>query len=414
LPRDDESAPADIAKERIMANGMKARIDARQGVALISALILASWMTDAVGGASVQATLANGKAFDTLEATGDFWVRAYSEQGGRKNVTVTPTVVANGATINPLPGPRPFPPTPGYYVSRNGAAIDVPTGRMAPPNNLNGKVNPIIDSLRPTASLVNNIGQGAFDKASWLVLDGDQVTVTSTTGQYRGQASAFIASGRRITANASVADPLPPPPGAAAARAVDPFYIPSVSVLAYDPTIDASLQLDTAGVSGGSLYWATDSSVFTAGSVDNFDEAGTQLDQTLWYLSLGGVGPLTNPSGIGVDFVLNPLALREISFSSSFLAGLGTYTDAASEARLINLAVDRLIASALTFNGSAFVLPTGFHLFPTGTMFMAASGGVQYADGVDAGLVDEPENVSLVLLGLIGAGTFGRRKVTKA
>jgi hypothetical protein len=364
----------------------------------------------------VQATLANGRAFDALAAGGDFTVSAYSEQNGVKNATVTPTVVVNGTAINPLLPPRRF-NVPGYFVSTNGAPIQVPTGRFTPPNII-GKRREILEPLGPTARLVNNIGPGSFDKSLWLKRANDQVTIASRTGQYLGDASAFInpVGQRLIYASATVFPPLPPPNGSAAGLAVDPFSVPSGSAYTYDPSLSDNIQLGP-GLSGGAVVWATDSSVFTSDTVDNFGNDGAPLDQTLWFLALGTESSTNSTSNLGIDFELNPLALKEINLPSSFLAGLGSYSDPTSEAALIDQAIDGAVAKALTQNGSEVDL-NGFDPFPAGTTFTAANGGVVYADGVDAGVVGTPEPSTWILLATGSLGFLGfrlrRRKLSLA
>jgi hypothetical protein len=247
-----------------------------------------------------------------------------------------------------------------------------------------------------------------------LTARGDNVTVTSTSGNYSGQAAAFISSGgvRGISADATTSA-APPPAGNAAARAYDPFEIPSGSSYVYDPTITATVELDSPDASGGIAAFAVDSSVFTTDSVDNFTADGTPLNDTLWYLSVGGDTPTTSTSDVLVDFELNPLALNEIMFPSSFLASIGPYSDTDSEALLIDQALDQSIASQLALNGDAVDL-NGVDPFPTGTMFQAISGGVEYADDVDAVVSAAPEPASLVLLSGSLVILAGSRRVSKS
>jgi hypothetical protein len=355
--------------------------------------------------------LANPRAFGPLEAAGDFFVRAYSEQNGVKNATVTPTVVVNGAAINPTPPPPPF-NVPGYFVSTDGAPIQVPTGRFM--RTINGRMREIFVPLGPTAGPINKIGPGSFDKASWLKVANDQVTIASRTGQYLGDASAFInpVGQRLLLAGATVSPPLPPRPGAAAGLATDPFFVPSSgSPLLYDPVLNDRIQLETRGISGGALSWAVDSSVFTSDSVDNFVRDGAPLDKTLWFLAIGAQGPIGSRSDVGIDFEINPQALNEITFPSRFLAGLGPFSNAASVAALIDQAVNQAVAAALTPNGNEVDL-RNFDPFPAGTTFSAASGGVQYADGVNAGITGAPEPGTWLLLatGLLGLLGMGRQR----
>jgi hypothetical protein len=183
------------------------------------------------------------------------------------------------------------------------------------------------------------ISTGKLNKAG-LTLNGDNVTITSTSGMYTAQAGAFRATPKGdIFAKTSISG-TPPPTGQAAAQAIDPFEVPSGSANAYDPAVSASVELDPPNVAGGFAAFAVDSSVFTSDSLDNYMDDGSPLNQTLWYLSVGGDTPTTSTNALLVNFQLNPLARNEIQFSSSFLASLGTYTDAASEAVLINQAID--------------------------------------------------------------------------
>jgi hypothetical protein len=282
---------------------------------------------------------------------------------------------------------------------------------------------PVVDQMGPTATIRNMglngggqpgaVGDGSFGKAAWLKVPNDQVTIASSTGQYLGDASAFINPvGQRLLYASATFFPAPvgpPPPGAAAGEAADPFFVPSSSSpLTYDPVLNNRIQLNSTSLSGGALSWAVDSSVFTSDSVDNFLLDGAPLDKTLWFLALGAQGPITSQGGVGVDFEINPLALNEITFPSSFLAGLGTYSNTTQEAALIDKAIDQIVAGALTLNGSEADL-LGFNPFPAGTTFTAANGGVEYADGVNAGLVAAPEPSTWLLLATGALGLLGIR-----
>ena len=183
--------------------------------------------------------------------------------------------------------------------------------------------------------------------------------------------------------------------------------MPAGSSYAYAPTIDASLQLTNSSASGGAEFFAVDSSVFTTDDVNNFPDGGSPLEDTLWNLSLSADGPLGSTSDVDVDFELNPLALNEILLPSSYLSSLPGYSaslTAAQIATLVEGAIDDAIGQALTFDsGSGTVSLSAFALFPAGTLFQAADGGVVYAEAVDAGLTDVPEPATLWL---VGAGLF--------
>lgn len=382
----------------------KGNLPALSRVVGLSSLVLAFCLAAPPaksGPTTVTATVTNGQDFDFLAATGSFGVRAYSEQNGAKNATVTPTVVVGGAPVAPIAGPMfgaSAPPFPAYYIGA-GPPVRVPTGMLSPANNLNGKRNPIYTNLGPTATLLVNSDSGGgggprgpnqFNKTRWLPAAGDEVTVTSVTGQYTGEGSASNIGGVRVLSASADAGALPPPPGAAAGFAFDPFFISSSSSLAYAPRLNATLNANAPGVAAGALYWATDSSVFTSDDVYNFTADGAPLDKTLWYLAIDDSGAINSLSDVNVDFVLNPAALNEILFPSSFLAGLGPFSNPATEAALIDAAIDQDVMSALSLSSGALSLSPNFDPFPNGTMFSPVSGGVTYGDGVEAA-VEAPE-----------------------
>jgi hypothetical protein len=355
--------------------------------ALALSFCLAARLAEAT--AIVQATLANGEQFDTLAAVGDFSVKSFSQQGTAKNVTRTPTFISNGVPI--AAGPT------TYMTSMTGAAIPVRTG-------VDSKGNPTYTNFGQTFVILAPNGRSNIAKGS-LKIRNDEVGVLSSTGSFTGEGAAVVggAGMRSILAEAERFDPNSPP-GAAAGQAVDPFTVTaSGSPLAYAPTIGGTVQLDAANESGGALYWAADSFTFTSDSIENFADDGTPLNDTLWYLSLGADEPTNSLSDMEIDFELDPLALQEIIFPSSFLASLGAYSDPTTEAALIDKAIDKTVASALSLTGDTVSLPSGFDPFPTGTTFSPEGGSVQYADGVDAGITaPEPGTGPLLIAGLAG------------
>jgi hypothetical protein len=172
------------------------------------------------------------------------------------------------------------------------------------------------------------------------------------------------------------------------------------------------VELDSGNIVGGFAAFALDSSTFTTDTLDNFEDDGSPLDKTLWYFAVGG--HLVNNALVAlIDFQLNPLALDEIQFSSSFLASLGLYTDAASEALLINQALNTFIASQVDIDDFTLTFED-VHLFPDDTTFQPLAGGVQYANGVAAvvSAVPEPPPLAILAVGLLGIAAF-RRSRTK-
>jgi hypothetical protein len=123
------------------------------------------------------------------------------------------------------------------------------------------------------------------------------------------------------------------------------------------------------------------------------------FDQTLWYLSIGG--QLINDTfSLFVDFELNPLALDEIQYPSSFLASLPSFSDNVSEALAISAATTDFIVSQLAFDAAADL--NAVHLFPAGTLFNAREGGVQYASAAAAVLTaSEPSSLAVVAVALL-------------
>ena len=364
----------------------------------LSLLVLGAWSGTATAESIAQATIQTPFQEANLGRTGKFWSYAYSKQN--QNLTLgTPQVGPNATTgLTAVLGGTPRTLT----IKTKGPDITVSstvTGVSGPSINYPGEKLP---SVAPEQSFTDPVWTGnspALTKRS-LSTPGDNVEITSTSGMYKGRAAAVLSlkGVRFLLAQARIFG-TPPPQGAAAAKAYDPFEVPSGSIFGYDPTVTASVELDSPGVAGGFAAFAVDSSVFVSDSLDNFVDDGSPLDQTLWYLAVGGDTPTTSTNAVRVDFQLNPLALNEIQFSSSFLASLGPFSDTVSEALLIDQAIDRFITSQLALNGADVAL-NDVHLFPAGTTFSAIAGGVEYADDVDAVVTTVPELGTLSLLGI--------------
>lgn len=353
-----------------------------------------------------------------LGATGTFFLDVYSQQYRSLN-PASPPIGPNAtqSLTNVIGG------VPGTGTPAAGLSIIVSTGVVGQ-NSVemlyagNGKASERTVAYGPTIrvpSTINAKKQVVQPQKSTLTMPGDNVTLTSTSGMYTAQAAAFQATPKgEIFASTSV-DGTPPPTGQTAAQAIDPFTVPSGSLYPYDPTVTASIEIDSTNIAGGIAEFAVDSSTFTSDTLDNFVDDGSPLDQTLWYLSVGAGTPTTRANSVLVDFEINPLALNEIMFSPSFLASLGSYSDATSEVLLIDNAIDRYITSQLEPDDAAVDL-NDVSIFPVDTMFQAIDGGVEYADGIDAvvGSVPEPASLAILAFGLVALAAFRFRATYQA
>lgn len=403
-----------MLKIRVGASDAKIAANSKMIAAVFCACATSLCVSSAYG-ASAQGTLGAGAAMGALANNGFLGVRAYSTQNNAVNTTVTPSVRLNNNPTNPLPAPpNQMLNTPGYYVlSRSQASILVPTGMFVPnPLFPNRPPNQIFNRLTPIASLVNNQGPGALNKSS-LKMANDQYMITSTTGQYTGMARAFInaAGARMVSASAMITGQLPPQNGNATGQVNDPIDIPAGDQLPYAPTVSGDVDLDSSTESGGVVFYAEDSNSFTTDTVDNFENDGDPLNQTLWYLSLGASDVTTNGTAtVNVDFELNPAELGEISLPPSFVSSLGSFSTPTAEAGLIDAEVDSLVTSDLTVTGDEVDLPSGgLDLLPVGSMFDAPAGADdEFGDGVAAS-VEVPEPApGLMFLAVGGAAMLCR------
>jgi hypothetical protein len=134
----------------------------------------------------------------------------------------------------------------------------------------------------------------------------------------------------------------------------------------------------------------------------------------LWHLDLLADGPVSSPSQLVIEFDLNPLALSEISFPTSFLTTLPGYSGSLSPlelAALIDDAIKAQILAAFSVDATGMASLADYSLFPDGTMYSPAAAEVVYGDGVNAGIqnVPEPPMTSLLFIGLIAIVALSRR-----
>jgi len=350
--------------------------------------VLATCLSPKVGyaGAMVTANVFTSAPFAALGNKGTTELRAFSQEFNQTNQTFFGDLTSGGMAVNPAPNGAVLPNIQNISVmGKNGIRRYVPVVGLAD---------------QPKA----NIKQA-----------GDIQSLISVTGVYQGSGNQFqTPAGRSLAALGftTFTQVGPPPPGAAAGAAFDPISVPGASILAYSPTVDASIQQGDPSISGGLDIYAVDSTVFTRDDVANFLNDGSPFEATLWHLNLAANGPVAGTSDVSVDFELNPLALQEILLPSSYLISLPGYSIGLTNqqvALLIDGAVDKAITDALAFVGGTVSLQS-FALFPDGTLF-APTNTVEYAEGVDAGLnaVPEPASISLLASGLFALFGFRRR-----
>jgi hypothetical protein len=323
-------------------------------------------------GAMVTGDVMTNPPFVALGATGKTSLRAFSQEGAQTNKNFFGDLTSGGKVINPAPNGALLP------LIQN-ISVELPTGVM--------RYVPVI---------------GLADQPKTNIKQASDIqTQFSVTGTYQGSGNQFQSpSGRYIAAlaftNSTAAKP---PAGAAAGAAYDPILVPGGAMYSYSPMVDASFQLGDVSESGGVDMYAVDSTVFTSDDLSNFLNDGSPFDETLWHLNLAANGPVTDPSNVSVDFELNPLALAEIIFPTSYLVSLPGYSMSLTDAQiaeLIDAAVDGAATEALSLVGDTVQLQN-FSPFPAGTSY-APTKSAEYAEGVDAGLTTVPEPSSILLL----------------
>jgi hypothetical protein len=289
------------------------------------------------------------------------------------NLMVTTTVVKGGVTTHPA--------SSTLNAATNKISVTKPLGP--------GRGNVTVDYGPPIVALRR---QGK------PTVNTDMVQIISYSGVFGGSGIAVgpgpnnTPPGGVAAAAFSFATRAAGEEGSAAGEAVDPVLILPGSY-DYAPSVDVSIQVDENNTGEVDVY-AVDSSVFTGDDLSNFVEDGGPMADTLWTLSLGADAPLASESGVDVGFYLNPAALNEISFPSAYLSSLPGYSLGMTEAELAALLDVQLAdaaAGALSFDSGIASL-SGYDPFPDGTMFTPedSEDGVEFADGVDAGVQAVP------------------------
>jgi hypothetical protein len=243
-----------------------------------------------------------------------------------------------------------------------------------------------------------------------LVVSGDNESLTSQSGDFKGYAYDTLGAASvggifgaiAISSGGS---------GKAAGAAYDPTSVPGGSSYSYQPLMDASIQTDGIGSTASAMVYAVDSYVFTSDNVANFLDDGAPFANSLWELGVSASGAVSSVSDLDVEFDLNPMALDELGFPTSYLYSLPGYSPSMTEAEvalLIDQQMDAALASpgVWTIAGGEADL-TGFSPFPAGTMYTPEGSEVDYAAGADAYVEDdvpEPGSAAGMLVGLIALG----------
>jgi hypothetical protein len=241
---------------------------------------------------------------------------------------------------------------------------------------------------------------------SLMVKPDDQELLQSASSLHRGYARQFVTDTGTLQIQA-YAIGLGSPNGKAAGAAYDPFIVPGGATYTYAPAVDASVECDDTSSFASAMAYAVDSTTFTSDDLDNFPEDGAPMNQTLWFVGVSADGPIASVSDLGIDFELNPLALNEISFPTTYLSMLPGYSPTLSAAQLAVL-IDAQIDGTLEqpgvitiSDGTASI--SDYSLFPDGTTFTPFNGqDVEYGDGANAAEeeVPEPGAVGLLVLAL--------------
>jgi hypothetical protein len=342
----------------------------------------------------VTGNIATGVVPGALGNVGTVSVFAYSIQTAPAmmgpNQMKTSTVVRNGVTSHP---------NPGTVTTGRGSSISVTRSLGPGRGNVTNTYGP------PTI---------AIRRAPKPVITGDEVQVISSSGLFGGSGLA-VGPGANNTPPAGIGAAAfsfaaRGDRGDAAGEAIDPVLILGGSEYDYAPEINITISIDDPEESGGVDYYATDSSIYSA----DLDDFIADPSESLWFLAVGD----SASTGITEDFDLNPLAFSEITFPTSYLSSLSSNyltLTTAQLAALIDAQIDGALSLALAAGDDSL---SGFDPFSNGTTYEAAfSGGVEFADGVDAGLVAVPlpaaAPAGILLIALLAAYTcHSRRRVT--
>jgi hypothetical protein len=357
----------------------------------IAALLLSGSLAAPTWATSATADLQN-KGMDNKEVgtDGTTSLYAYSIQNATPdsaqigpNADVTVTLISNGQPVEDA-AKVPSPVESNYKI---------PVPKKGEKGTFNFSGTPTVALLKQDKGL--------------LITDGDVEQINSTSGKFTGSAYQTNEDGTNfINAFALTMGLIKTAPGKAAGAAFDPYIVPGGQSYSYQPTIDASLESDADGKAGVVIY-AVDSTTYTdSPDLDNFTEGNAPMSETLWSLSIASSGPISSSTQLSVDFEINPLALREIN-SSAFAGMTPSQIDDAVDLSLQQPGVWTISAGTATL--------TGFDPFSSNTTFTPFGGSVDYAEAVDAGIVETPLPASSIggsiLIVFLAAAKFSRRRI---